>query len=220
MRTAFVTLCCLGSTVYAEAQSTFEKYYLPINPSYQVSLVELAGHDLFAGVEGSGGTVIDADGNSLQTVYLIHDSVFGIQAARKSADGKFYFASIYHGDHCGDPYNPALRHWHPALGRMDSAGHVLGMRKYVLNDGCLNGVSDLNVLHDNSLITWGREASFFILKADSSLSHVWSRHFANHGGFQFIKELPGGDLLAGMNMDTAGAAVARFDPSGNFLWCK
>ncbi|MCB0774405.1 MAG: T9SS type A sorting domain-containing protein [Flavobacteriales bacterium] len=35
-----------------------------------------------------------------------------------------------------------------------------------------------------------------------------------------MKELPGGDLLAGLNMDTAGAAVARLDANGNMLWCK
>ncbi len=36
----------------------------------------------------------------------------------------------------------------------------------------------------------------------------------------FVKELPNGDLLAGLNMDTAGAAVARLDANGNLLWCK
>ncbi|MBK9175702.1 MAG: T9SS type A sorting domain-containing protein [Flavobacteriales bacterium] len=35
-----------------------------------------------------------------------------------------------------------------------------------------------------------------------------------------MKELPGGDLLAGINMDTAGAAVARLDAAGNFIWLK
>ncbi|MCW5899479.1 MAG: T9SS type A sorting domain-containing protein [Flavobacteriales bacterium] len=58
------------------------------------------------------------------------------------------------------------------------------------------------------------------MKVDSSLAPVWARRFSNNGGFQFIKELPGGDLLAGINMDTAGAVVARMDADGNFLWCK
>ena len=38
---------------------------------------------------------------------------------------------------------------------------------------------------------------------------LWSKRFPNQGGFHFIKELPGGDLLAGISMDTAGATVAR-----------
>ncbi len=75
-------------------------------------------------------------------------------------------------------------------------------------------------MHDKSVITWGREWSFFALKVDSNLAHIWSKNFDRPGGFQFIKELPGGDLLAGINMDTAGAVVARMDANGNFLWCK
>ncbi|MCB9170873.1 MAG: T9SS type A sorting domain-containing protein [Flavobacteriales bacterium] len=58
------------------------------------------------------------------------------------------------------------------------------------------------------------------MKADAELNHIWSKHFDRHGGFQFIRELPGGDLLAGINLDTAGAVVARMDAQGNFLWCK
>ncbi|HPF90233.1 MAG TPA: hypothetical protein PLL57_06220, partial [Flavobacteriales bacterium] len=38
--------------------------------------------------------------------------------------------------------------------------------------------------------------------------------------FKFIKELPGGDLLAGINMLGAGAVVARFSAYGNILWSK
>ncbi|MBX2978327.1 MAG: T9SS type A sorting domain-containing protein [Flavobacteriales bacterium] len=58
------------------------------------------------------------------------------------------------------------------------------------------------------------------MKVSASLDPVWAKWFPNSGGFQFIKELPGGDLLAGINMDTAGAVVARMDADGNFLWLK
>ncbi|HQW04809.1 MAG: T9SS type A sorting domain-containing protein [Flavobacteriales bacterium] len=58
------------------------------------------------------------------------------------------------------------------------------------------------------------------MKADSLAEVVWAKHFDNNGSFQFIRELPGGDLLAGINMDSAGAVVARMDAEGNFLWCK
>lgn len=106
---------------------------------------------------------------------------------------------------------------------MDTLGNVTSARYYEMNAGNPFSIAaDLVVDHDNSIITWGRDYSFFILKTDSSLNHVWSKQFADQhqGDFQFIKELPGGDLLAGINMDTAGAVVARMDADGNFLWCK
>jgi len=79
---------------------------------------------------------------------------------------------------------------------------------------------DLLVSNTKDVITWGLAPAFFALKVDSSLAPVWAKRFSNNGGFQFIKELPGGDMLAGINMDTAGAVIARLDPDGNFLWCK
>lgn len=55
---------------------------------------------------------------------------------------------------------------------------------------------------------------FFAIKVDSELEPLWAEAFVHHGGFQFIKELPSGDLLAGINMDTAGVVVARMDAGG------
>jgi hypothetical protein len=103
---------------------------------------------------------------------------------------------------------------------MDSFGNVLSYRHYILSGGCRNQVGDLVITADRGAITWGSDTMFFALKADSALTPIWAKRFTKHGGFQFIKELPGGDLLAGINMDTAGAVVARMDANGNFLWCK
>ncbi|MBL7980474.1 MAG: T9SS type A sorting domain-containing protein [Flavobacteriales bacterium] len=58
------------------------------------------------------------------------------------------------------------------------------------------------------------------MRVDSLLEPVWTWRIERSGGFQFIKELPNGDLLAGINMDTAGVVVARMDADGNFLWTK
>jgi len=40
------------------------------------------------------------------------------------------------------------------------------------------------------------------------------------GAFGFLKELPNGDLLAGINMQTAGVVVARMNTAGDVLWSK
>jgi hypothetical protein len=85
---------------------------------------------------------------------------------------------------------------------------------------CWGYPMDLLVSSTKDIITWGLAPAFFALKVDSTMTPVWAKQFNNHGSFQFIKELPGGDLLAGINMDTAGAVVARMDANGNFLWCK
>ena len=114
-----------------------------------------------------------------------------------------------------------VREFHPAIARIDSLGNVQDLRYYDLDaTGCQNDAGDLSLTANKGVITWGREWSFFALRADSNLAHVWSKHFDRIGGFQFIKELPGGDLIAGINMDTAGAVVARMDAAGNFIWCK
>ena len=90
-----------------------------------------------------------------------------------------------------------------------------------MNSGLCWGLPEgLEVLDDRGAVTWGRDLNFFVLKVDSSFMPVWSKKIDRHGGFQFIKELPSGDLLAGINMDTAGVVIARLDRDGNFLWCK
>ncbi|MBL7982146.1 MAG: T9SS type A sorting domain-containing protein [Flavobacteriales bacterium] len=58
------------------------------------------------------------------------------------------------------------------------------------------------------------------MRTDNDLSPLWARRFLHSGGFQFVKELPGGDLLAGANMETAGTVIVRFDPEGNVVWSK
>lgn len=143
-----------------------------------------------------------------------------LQTVHRYANDEIYFVGGYHIGTCVNSDGITHQQTHPVIGRMDSLGNVSSSQYYELNMGCQNLAGDLEVNHDKSVIAWGRDAAFYALKADSNLAHVWSKHFDRHGGFQFIKELPNGDLLAGINMDTAGAVVARMDPDGNFLWCK
>lgn len=103
---------------------------------------------------------------------------------------------------------------------MDSSGVAQVANYYVLNDISCQNISGAVVrLQNGDVICWGRD-SFFALRADSNLAHVWSKRFQGHGGVSFIKELPGGDLLAGINLEGAGASVMRMDAGGNMQWCK
>jgi hypothetical protein len=76
------------------------------------------------------------------------------------------------------------------------------------------------VASDRSIIAWGYKKDLLMMKVDSNLDPIWARRFIQEGGVQFMKALPGGDLLAGMNLLEGGATVARLDPQGNFRWCK
>jgi hypothetical protein len=78
---------------------------------------------------------------------------------------------------------------------------------------------DLEVLSDRSAILWGRGTSFFAIHADSVSVH-WAKRINAIGSFQVIKELPSGGYVAGINMETAGAVIARLSEGGDFLWCK
>ena len=210
-------------TSCASAQPTIEKYYQSAG-SYQFNLIELASHHFFVGM--GGAVLVDPQGNVIHNNYFFGDSIYSLQSVRNYSDNEFYFVAGYHKDSCTviDPFT--IPYTHPAIGKMDSLGNLLSLHYYELNAGaCWNLPNDLEVANDKSVITWGNGGSgiattFFSLKADSNGALVWAKHFSNKGGFQFIRELPGGDLLAGINMDTAGAVVARLNATGDFIWCK
>ncbi len=157
------------------------------------------------------------DGMIIHASYYLGGVVLSIQSVKSYSDNEFDFVTGYHTGTCVNSEGTTHQQIYPVIGKMDSLGNVLALTHYELTEGCQSLASDLEINHDKSVITWG---SFFVLKADSSLAHVWSKHFDVVGGFQFIKELPDGDLLAGINILGGGAAVARLDAAGNFLWCK
>ncbi len=201
---------------FAKAQVGFETIY-----SYSGSLriIQTPSNNMLMGISGgsrsAGVTLLDSLGESPQTHSYWNEMVLGVASFQKCQGNGFYFVTgRYSGISC---IHTGL---YPIVGKMDSVGRVLQLKYYVMGDVCQALAIGLDVTHDNGLVTWGWKSNFFALRVDSDLNHVWSKHFDRHGGFQFIKELPGGDLLAGINMDTAGAVVARMDAAGNFLWCK
>ncbi len=207
-------LCC--ST---QAQPTFEKYYLGVGTS-TLALSEQSSGNLFTGIAyQSGNSIMDPLGNIIHThcYDLIPFTV--LQSVRKYTDNVFYFSAGLVVDSCITGQSAGVD---PVIGKMDSLGNILAMHHYQLNAGtCYNGAWDLDVLSDGGAIAWGRpHESFFVLRVDPTGAPVWSKQFPHQGYFNFIRELPGGDFLAGINTDTADAVVARLDASGNFIWCK
>jgi hypothetical protein len=224
----FLLFLLVASSLWnVSAQPTFEKYYLA-SGTWKFNIMELASHNFLTNMAYANPDTVNAVGTSLLNLYgvPIHshcytiDSLLVLQSIKHILDDEYYLVTNYYGDTCYFLDGFAVRHFNPVIAKMDSMGNVLAASRFVLNDGCQNDAGDLEVTHDKGVLTWGRELSFFALRADSNLAHMWSRHFSRRGGFQFIKELPGGDLLAGINMDTAGVTVARMDANGNFLWCK
>lgn len=186
-----------------------------------MTLIELQGNKVMALMAlGRGISLIDSYGNVYDSEVFWSDSTQSLGAIRKRSPNEFYFSTGYRQDGCSSPGSPLLTRNNPAIGKMDSLGNVTSLHHYRLNGGCLNHAGDLEITSDKSIIVWGSESRFFVLRTDSTMAPVWAKRFAEAGSFRFIKELPNGDLLAGFDLPTAGASVARLDPDGNFIWCK
>ena len=199
------------------AQPGFEKIY---SQAGSLKLEEMDDHNIILGMSmgiytADGVSIMDQSGEIIEAHPYHNEMVLGVASFQKRLGNGFYFVTgRYFGISC---IHTGL---YPIVGKMDTLGRVVQLKYYVMGDVCQALAIGLDVTHDNGLVTWGWKSNFFALRVDSDLNHVWSKHFDRNGGFQFIKELPGGDLLAGINMDTAGAVVARMDAAGNFLWCK
>lgn len=110
----------------------------------------------------------------------------------------------------------------PVLCIVDASGEILEAMRYVIGGTLMSFAKDLTVTSDDGAVIWSTYGlpGFYLIKAQEDLALQWAHHYSNTGSIQFVKELPGGDLLAGINMNTAGASVARFDAAGNLLWSK
>ncbi len=213
------------------AQPTFEKIWSSSGTA-KVNLIELPSHDLLIGVtKGPGMSRMNPQGYVMESYHYWRDSLVRQQSIRQGSPNEFYFVTAVQQDSCAAVWQYTVPRTHPVIGKMDSLGNVLSLRYYPLNTSvCASIPRDLTLTADGGVVVWGHDRYFFALKLDDSGSPVWGRHFGYHnsilpdighsGSFQFIKELPSGDLLAGINMDTAGVVVARMDADGNFLWCK
>ena len=223
------TYCMLVMVTWvglAQAQSTFGRIYLS-GANAKMSLIELPSQNVLAGLAwGPGVSRLDPQGNIIQTKHYWSDSILVQRSIRRCSANAFYFVLGYRQDSCSASGNLTIPRTYPALGRTDSMGNVLDIRHYRLNtDRCWTSPDDLEVTMDKGVIIWGGDGtgsqwSFYGMRVDSMGVPLWGKNFSRNGSFKFIKELPGGDLLAGFDMDTAGASVARMDADGNFLWCK
>ena len=214
----FILLMVVIMSSVLHAQPTYMKLFRGTG-AVKANLNEMSSGNLKTGMaRGRGTSLVDPDGNILQTQVYKEDTFRAIHSIRRYSDNVFYFVSGYRKDTCGSTGIPDL---YPVVGKMDSVGNIIAAWHYVLSSSsCWNMAGDLNVL-SNGIAAWGIEPNyFFLLRADLAGQPLWAKRFAQTGSFQFIKELPNGDLLAGINMDTAGAVVARLDAAGNFLWCK
>ncbi|MBL7963162.1 MAG: T9SS type A sorting domain-containing protein [Flavobacteriales bacterium] len=129
-------------------------------------------------------------------------------------DNEFYFVGNYYKDLCIATGAPRM---YPVLGKMDSLGTIQWASHYVLNTPyCSTGAGDLMITSQHDVVVWGNA----IMKLDTLGTLFWARRLDDQVQMEFIKELPGGDLLAGFNIENIGAAVGRLDTDGNFLWLK
>jgi hypothetical protein len=201
----------------AQAQPTFEKYYLT-GGTATLTLSEQSSGNLFTGIGYSGISIIDPQGNIFYSHSFEGLPLTVVQTVRKHTDNEIFFAAGYLVDTCTTGQNIGVD---PVIGKMDSLGDILAVHRYQLNAvTCSNTAQDLVITNDGGAIAWGRAESFFALKVDPAGLPLWSKQFPHHGSFGFIRELSNGDFLAGINMDTAGVVVARMDADGNFIWCK
>ena len=208
-------LLTLAPLYAAHAQPAWQSLYASA-PSYTFDLIELPSHHLI--VPLSRTMRVDPQGYLEHVSWFYGGGTFGVQTLKQVANNELVFTT---GKYIGTCQWGSSGLTHPVLGKMDTLGNTLAMRQYELNNGICGGLPGrLEITSDNGAITWGRDKNFFAIRVDSTLEPVWTRRVERSGGFQFIKELPSGDLLAGINMDTAGVVVARMDAEGNFLWSK
>ncbi|MBK7945779.1 MAG: hypothetical protein IPJ85_10915 [Flavobacteriales bacterium] len=213
MRITTSFLAIILSAGMLRAQQTFTKMFQS-PPSYSFNLIELPGHNILAGLAGTH--LMDNEGYIEHSSYYYYSGeTYGTQTLRAAGSNEFYFTTVT----AYPPPTPACDQ--PVIGKMDSLGSVSVMRRYKLaSDSCNHAPGGLEVLENMGAISWGRDQDFFALRTHSDLGVRWTKRIYRSGGFRFIKELPSGDLLAGINMDTAGVVVARMNADGNFLWAK
>ena len=200
------------------AQSTFMKTFRGTGTA-QGNLNELSSGNLRIGVARQSGTsLISPYGDIIQTFNYDIDTMLALQSVQRHSDNVFYFNASYYKNTCTETGSTRM---YPMIGRMDSMGVINAARHYdLVSSQCSNTGGDIEPMSTGGAVAWGQDQMLYALRVDANLAPLWAKRFSDRGSFQFIKELPGGDLLAGINMDTAAAVVARLDAAGNFIWCK
>ena len=217
MRAHVLFLGLFGWCADMLGQQTFVSI-LESTMAYQGNLAELNSHNYHVALSlYPGVTLLNPNGDFVHSKCFYGDSVLTLGAIQKFTDNEFYFVTSYRKDSCSS----TTRFTHPAIGRMDSLGNITQFRHYKLYTTiCDNSPGNLNITSNKGIVVWGREERFYAFQVDSIGAPIWAKRFSEEGSFRFIKELPSGDLLAGFDLPTAGASVARLDADGNIIWCK
>lgn len=219
-----VTAFVLAGVCSVHAQPGFERIY---ESGGYPSMVELPSQHLITGMSISstgtscGFTVLNPNGNIIHQANLNPDTTLGIWEMVPRSDIELYFTSGYYKDTCINQFGNVATRVHPMIGRIDTIGNVLSAHYYVAAGApCNNGMGAIEVTNDGAVIVCGVTGNPGALKVSASGVPQWSKRALYNGGVRFIKELSNGDLLMGLNMDTAGAVLARMDAFGSILWCK
>ncbi len=218
MRFSHLLFLVLWCNLVANAQPTYQRFNTAMGTA-TMNLETLPSGNILAGLSyASGISILDATGS------IVHAHCFEglpmtlLQSVRRHTEDEVYFVAGYLSDSCAVSESLEVD---PVFGKMDSLGNVLSLYRYQLNAvTCSNTAMDLEVTGDGGAVVWGREDSFFAMRVDPTSMPMWSKQFDYNGSFSFIRELPSGDLLAGINMATAGGVVARLNADGDFLWCR
>jgi Secretion system C-terminal sorting domain len=218
MRRPALLLLVLSLTMPGQAQTTLQQYYHAGGTAWK-NLEPLPSGNLFTGIApGAGVSIMTSEGEIIHTHSYDVLPFTNLQSVRKHTDNEFYFCHGFLSDSCS--VEPQLE-VDPVIGKMDSLGNILSLYHYQLNSvTCNNNALDLHITSDHGVLTWGRDESFFVLRVDQNGAPLWSKQFDRNGSFAFVRDLPGGDLLAGFSMDTAGVSLARLNAAGEILWCK
>lgn len=198
------------------AQSTFMRMYQS-GVSYGFELNELpSGNNL---VNMGNAHFIDGSGNIISsTSYFQPNVIFASQNMRYVGGDRVLCTSATWTAPCAFGSGSYME---PVIGLMDTLGAVVTMKRYALNTNICGGLTKgLLPMADSGVIIWGRDYSPFVLRVDGALEPIWSKRLMDAGALSFFKELPNGDLLAGINMQTAGVVVARMNSTGEVLWGK
>jgi hypothetical protein len=205
-----VTLMFTGTVC---AQDTFMKMFR--GGGAKQNLNEMTNGNLLLGMGlQSGITCINGSGEVLYSHHYAIDTFLVLQSIERYSDNSFFFVGIYYKDLCAS--SGSLR-MYPVIGQMDSLGVVQWASHYSMNAPyCSTGAVDLLITSEREVVAWGNA----LIKVDSIGGLLWAKRFDNAVEIKFVKEIPGGDLLVGMNLQNTGAAVARLDTGGSILWAR
>jgi hypothetical protein len=232
MRKLLITLTMIGVALVLKAQPTFMKIWDNATAGQGIRMIELPSGSIMINLAYSRGvSIMNPQGGLLQSTHYWNSNLFGPRSFRRRSANEFVFATGYQtADTCAVWSGITVFPAHAGIGVMDSTGQPSSIRYYDLGtSNCMNVPRSLELTADGGTIIWGFDRTFYALKADEAGAPVWAKSFGfrgvggsfgHDGSFQFIRELPNGDLLAGINMNEAGAVVARMDADGNFIWCK